>query len=131
MENYGAKDLMDRLGKAIGARFELRSSNGKDYRVIAMDSHSSEEYGFLIEDFRRLWAIHLDDAQLEKDGKEELLWEKALDMMLSIARRKTLFLEKYESSGFLTFVAQKTVVLEKGIFTREQLEIWLDLRENS
>ena len=77
MENYEAKDLMNRLGKAIGARFELCSSNSKDYRVIAIDRYSSEEYGFLIEDFRRLRTIYLDDAQLEKDGctDEKILGE--------------------------------------------------------
>ena len=131
MENYKAKDLIDRLGKFIGARFELRSLNGKDYMVIAVKSHfSGKEYDFFIEGFRSLRTINWDDAPLDKDGKEEWLWEQALDMMLDMAREKTLVLEKYgriKSSGFPGIVAPNAIVLEKGIYSREQLEIWLDL----
>lgn len=126
-----AKNLIDRLGKFIGARFELRNVNDK-YYLVAVKKHINEtEYDFCIEDFKSL--NNCEGMPLNKDKKEEWLWENTLDMMFDMAREKTLTLEIYgriKSSGFPSIVAPNAIVLEKGICSREQLEIWLDLHEN-
>ena len=151
--NSEAKILFDRIGKARGLSFEL-----KDYRdgvwfvVVAVKDFSIEDFDCKREeDFRKRreeYEFDFEGASWPKlvfrhrsllsKEKENRIWEEALDWMLREARCRDVTLKTGRKKGApmfcgldvrRRFLKKPIVVLDKGICTREQLEIWLDLQE--
>ena len=129
-----AKALFKKLGKARGLEFRAKKSRkDKTWTVVAFEKLCTSK-GIVVEyDLLDLLSNKFDRPIVAKDKEEAL--KKTLDLMLKKASWTDVTLDYgiYIENGIrhskTPFICKNPIVLcPKGVSSKEELAIWLDLQ---